>query len=113
MKKAKLIQTARNLRNDPTKAEAILWQVLRNKNLEGFRFRRQHPIGPYIVDFYCPKKKLIIEVDGGQHAEQEKQDAERTAFFELKGCRVFRFWNNEVLGNIQGVVDKILEEVNK
>lgn len=77
--------------------------------------RRQRHLGwkTLIVDFYCQKKKLIIEVDGGQHAEQEKQDAERTAFFELKGCRVFRFWNNEVLGNIQGVVDRILEEVNK
>lgn len=72
MKKAKQIQTARNLRKDSTKVEAILWQVLRNKNLEGFRFRRQHPIGPYIADFFCPKKKLIIEVDGGQHAEQEE-----------------------------------------
>ena len=91
IKKAKLIQTTRNLRKDSTKAEAILWQVLRNKNLEGFRFRRQHPFGIYIVDFYCPKKKLIIEVDGGQHAEQEKQDAERTAFIELKGCIVMRF----------------------
>jgi adenine-specific DNA-methyltransferase len=112
MKKAKLIQTARNLRKYPTKAEAILWQVLRNKNLEGFRFRRQHPIGPYIADFFCPKKKLIIEVDGGQHAEQGKKDAERTAFFESKGCRVIRFWNNEVLGNIQGVVDRIAEELD-
>lgn len=112
-KKNELLQHAREMRKNPTTAERALWNVLRKKNLEGYKFRRQHPIGNYIVDFYCPMKKLAIEVDGGQHSEQEEQDAERTAFFELKGCRVIRFWNKEVLENIQGVVDRIVEELDK
>ena len=70
-------------------------------------------MGNYIVDFYCPEKKLVIEVDGGQHVEQEEQDAERSHYLESRGCRVIRFWNNEVLKNISGVVEVILEELHK
>jgi len=77
------------------------------------KFRRQHPIGNYVVDFYCPKKKLVIEVDGGQHFKQEEQDEKRSRFLESMGCRVIRFWNNEVFENMDGVVDRILEELKK
>jgi very-short-patch-repair endonuclease len=86
-----------------------LWSYLRRKQLDGFRFRRQQPIGPYIVDFFCPAVKLIIEVDGGQHAVNEKADASRTHWLEERGYRVARFWNNEVLANTDGVIWAILE----
>lgn len=92
-----------------TDAERKLWYVLRRKNLGGARFRRQVPIGNYFADFCCLKSKLIIEVDGGQHAEQEPYDEARTRFLESRGFRVLRFWNNEVLNNIDGAVEFILE----
>ena len=113
----KMLQHARAMRKNPTPAERALWRILRKKNLEGYKFRRQHPMGNYIVDFYCPTKKLVIEVDGGQHSEQhseqEREDAERSRFLESRGCRVLRFWNNEVLENMDGVADRILEELEK
>ncbi len=112
-RKSELLQRAREMRKNPTPAEDALWKVLRKKNLEKFKFRRQHPMGNYIVDFYCPEKKLVIEVDGGQHSEQENQDAERSCFLESRGCHVIRFWNNEVMENISGVVEVILEELHK
>jgi adenine-specific DNA-methyltransferase len=78
--------------------------------LSGFKFRRQHAIGPYIVDFYCREAALVVELDGGGHAEelQGEYDAERSLWLESRGLRVVRFWNNEVLGNIEGVVEQIL-----
>ncbi len=100
---------AQRLRTTPTDAEIRLWSYLRRKQLDGFRFRRQQPIGPYIVDFFCPAAKLIIEVDGGQHAVREKADASRTRWLEERGYRVVRFWNNEVLANTDGVIWAILE----
>jgi len=99
---------ARMVRTTPTDAEIRLWSRLRRKQLEGFRFRRQHPMGPYVVDFFCPEAKLIVEVDGGQHAESAG-DVRRTRWLEAHGYRVIRFWNNDVLGNTEGVLLSILE----
>src|SRR5271163_4144954 len=98
---------ARQLRGNPTDAEVRLWSKLRRKQLEGFRFRRQAPIGSYYVDFICLEKKLILEIDGGQHAVRQDTDAKRTRWLESEGYRVIRFWNNEVLGNLDGVLESI------
>jgi very-short-patch-repair endonuclease len=99
---------ARKLRTTPTDAEIRLWSRLRRKQLEGYRFRRQQPMGPFVVDFFCPEAKLIVEVDGGQHAESAS-DERRTSWLEANGYRVVRFWNNDVLANTEGVLMRILE----
>ncbi len=103
---------ARQLRRDQTLAETKLWLALRSHQLENIHFRRQHPIGNYIVDFCAPQAKLIIELDGSQHLEQQEYDAERTEFLESKGYRVLRFWNSDVLNNLDGVMIMILDAVN-
>jgi len=92
---------ARKLRLTPTDAEIRVWSRLRRKQLEGFRFRRQHPLGPYVVDFLCAEAKLVVEVDGGQHADDRQA---RTFWLEARGYRVIRFWNNDVLANTDGVL---------
>ena len=92
---------ARRLRKNPTEAEKRLWLYLRDKQLCGYRFRRQQPIGPYIVDFFCPRIGVIIEIDGGQHSPET--DGQRTHWLEARGYLVVRFWNNDVLGNSDGV----------
>ncbi len=99
--------SARGLRRNPTEAERALWRHLRLRQMDGKKFRRQQPIGRYIVDFVCLDKKVIIELDGGQHAERVSSDAERTALLQAQGFRVLRFWNHEVLGNIEGVTEAI------
>ena len=96
-------QHARSLRRDMTDAEKLLWRHLRLKQFAGYKFRRQHPIGNCIVDFVCLEAALILEVDGGQHADHSDSDAVRTQWLETKGYRVMRFWNNEVMNNIEGV----------
>jgi very-short-patch-repair endonuclease len=98
----------RKLRKTMTKAEVILWQILRNKQI-GFKFRRQYGIGPYIVDFYCPQLKLVIELDGDVHAilKQRRKDSLRQKFLEDYGCYVKRYWNIDVLTDIDSVVDEI------
>jgi adenine-specific DNA-methyltransferase len=101
---------ARRLRRDLTDAERKLWYALRDRRFAGFKFRRQVEIEPYIVDFLCIAALLVIEVDGGQH--DEELDAERTAFLEARGYRVIRFWNNEVLGNLDGVLMRLDEVLN-
>ena len=98
---------ARGLRRNPTEAEQRLWSRLRRRQLDGVRFRRQVPLGRYIVDFACLSARLVIEIDGGQHAWKAEQDALRTSWLETNGFRVLRFWNNEVLGNIDGVLETI------
>ena len=98
---------ARELRRDMTLAERKLWGVIRDRQLDGFRFRRQHPIGPYIADFACVEAGLIVEVDGGQHMGAET-DRARDAFLREKGFHVLRFWNNEVMANLEGVRALIL-----
>jgi very-short-patch-repair endonuclease len=97
----------RKLRREPTEAEKRLWYKLRAGQLDGHKFVRQIGIGPYIVDFACRDAKLIVEVDGGQHADSSK-DAERTAFLNELGYRVMRFWNNEVLSNTDGILEMIV-----
>ena len=107
-----LIRTrARALRKNPTEAEKVLWGQLRMWQCEGHKFRRQQPIGKYIVDFLCFEKRLIIELDGGQHADQSSYDAERDAWLRGQGFSVLRFWNNDVLQNINGVKDTILSKL--
>lgn len=100
---------ARHLRKNQTEAEMLLWKKLRNKRLNNFRFRRQQRIGPYIVDFICFSKRLIIEVDGGQHAslEGKRQDKLRSEWLEKEGYRIIRFWDNEVLKETDTVLAKI------
>jgi very-short-patch-repair endonuclease len=101
-------QRARQLRRAMTDVEKKLWWRLRNDQL-GVSFRRQHPIGPYIVDFLAPSVGLVIEVDGGQHGmdDQLAFDARRSEFLEARGLRVMRFWNNEVMSNLEGVLETI------
>src|SRR5437868_6373983 len=99
------VPLARKLRLMLTDAEIRLWSRLRRKQLSAFRFRRQHPLGPYVVDFFCAEAKLIVEVDGGQHADD---DEARTRWLEARGYRVIRFWNNDVLANTEGVLQMIL-----
>lgn len=96
-----LTSRSRALRHNSTDAERKLWQVLRNRQLCGFKFRKQVEIDGYIVDFLCLEKRLIIEVDGGQHTPE--LDAKRTAYLRSQGFRVIRFWNNDVLENLDGV----------
>ena len=98
---------ARQLRRNMTDAERALWHALRGKQLGGHRFRRQHPIGPYVVDFVCLEAKLVIEIDGGQHNESQA-DSDRDAGLKAAGFRVLRFWNNDVLSNAAGVCDAVL-----
>ncbi len=98
---------ARQLRQNRTGAERKLWSRLRRKQLAGARFRQQVPVGRYIVDFFCPEAQLIIEVDGSQHSA--KRDSTRDEWLAKEGYRVLRFWNNDVLKNIDGVVTTILD----
>ena len=98
----------RKLRNAPTDAEHRLWQYLRNRQLEGCKFRRQHPFGDYILDFACLERKIVVELDGGQHADNLQYDNARTDYLERCGFQVLRFWNNEVFNNIEGVAEVIL-----
>ena len=96
-----------DMRAAPTDAEARLWLLLRDRRLAGHKFRRQHPIPPYVVDFYCGEAKLVIELDGSQHAEANERDARRTRFLEQHGLRVRRYWNNTVLTDIELVLQDI------
>jgi very-short-patch-repair endonuclease len=100
---------ARRLRGEITDAEKQLWGRLRDRQLNGAKFRRQHPIGPFITDFCCVEHSLVIELDGGQHVEQVATDNARTQFIQSHGYRVLRFWNNEVLTNLSGVLERIDE----
>jgi very-short-patch-repair endonuclease len=102
------VDRARGLRETMTDAERKLWYRLRNRQLDGHKFRRQHEIDPYIVDFVCAEAMLIVELDGGQHAEQQKYDDRRTRHLEAKGYRVLRFWNNDALMKIENVLEVIL-----
>ena len=101
----------RKLRQAQTEAEQRLWRLLRHQRFQGFKFRRQHPITPYILDFYCHEARLGIEVDGGQHDDPEtrRQDAARTVFLAGKGITVLRFWNHEVLQHGQAVLEQLDE----
>jgi very-short-patch-repair endonuclease len=109
----RLIEYSRHLRKNQSDAEMRLWKFLRSGNFLGLRFRRQKIIGPYIVDFFCSKARLIVELDGGQHSEPEaiKYDLARTKFFKSNGYKVIRFWNKEFLSNTQGALEVIWRAV--
>jgi very-short-patch-repair endonuclease len=98
---------AKALRRTMTDAERKLWLFLRNRRLDGYKFRRQVPVGPYVADFLCERARLIVEVDGGQHADATVRDNQRSAWLSQHGYRVQRFWNNEVLQNLDGVWERI------
>ena len=104
---------AGELRKESTPAEAKLWAYLRSLREEGIRFRRQYAIGPYIADFCAIKAKLIIELDGSQHMDQEEYDGARTEFLESRGFRVLRFWNSDVMNKTSDVMGVIIEELGK
>jgi very-short-patch-repair endonuclease len=105
---ASRMSTVRRLRREQTDAERKLWFRLRDRRLAGLKFRRQMPIKSYVVDFCCESARLIVELDGGQPGERGAEDAKRTADLEAYGFLVLRFWNNEVLSNIDGVVETIV-----
>jgi len=107
----KIMHRAGELRKELTPAESKLWAYLRGDKLDGVNFRRQHAIGKYIADFVAIKKKLIVELDGSQHLQQEKYDIERTKYFESLGYKVIRFWNNAVMNDINGVIRAIQIEM--
>ena len=104
---------AKKLRANTTPHERILWRALKELPIEGTHFRRQASIGRYVVDFFCPAKRLVIELDGGHHNDDEtaKRDSERQAWLEQEGYRVVRFWNSDVTGDLRAVMEKIYVEV--
>ena len=104
-------ENAKTLRRNQTEAEKLLWSRLRNRQMENLKFRRQHPITPYIVDFFCEEQKLIIEADGGQHTPQK--DEKRSLFIKEQGYDILRFWNNDILGNIDGVLENIASYIKE
>ena len=106
---AGILRNARRLRREQTDAERLLWHLLRDRQLGGFKFRRQKPFGAYILDFYCLQKKLAVELDGGGHAEEAQiaYDAKRTEYLESCGIEVLRFWNHQLLQNPESVLQKI------
>lgn len=110
MKNTNLKSFSQNLRTNLTDAEQKIWHHLRQRQINNLKFRRQQIIGNTIVDFACLEKRLIIEIDGGQH--NEITDRKRTEFLENEGYKILRFWNNDVLTNIDGVLEKILTELN-
>ena len=110
---ARNVTIGRRPRRDKTDAERELWFRLRDRQLAGLKFRRQMPLGHYVVDFCCESARLIIEVDGGQHAGTADEDLNRTMDLEAMGYLVLRFWNNDVLKNTDGVVESILDTLNK
>jgi very-short-patch-repair endonuclease len=98
---------ARQMRNVPTEAEKRFWFRVRDRKLNGHKFRRQHTIGNYIVDFVCVEKLLIVELDGSQHERRERYDHERDAHLDGLGYRIMRFWNSDVIANIEGVLETV------
>jgi very-short-patch-repair endonuclease len=104
---AHLVEMAKNLRKQQTFVENILWRRLKSRQIEGTKFRRQQPIGNFIVDFVSFEKSLIIELDGGQHAIEKDKDQRRDQFLSERGFEVLRFWNNDVIENIDGVMETI------
>jgi very-short-patch-repair endonuclease len=103
-----LLPLAKRMRREPTEAEAKLWSLLRGQRLGGLKFKRQEQLGDYIVDFVCFGARLIVEADGSQHSESAR-DAKRDAWLADQGFRILRFWNNEILGNTEGVSRLILD----
>src|SRR6185295_14491199 len=113
MRKAVLNSFARSLRRNQTDAEKKLWRHLRSRQFLGFKFRRQMPLGPYIADFCSFEGKIVIELDGGQHGKELEADAQRTKYLEARGYKVVRVWNNEIFTNMEGVLEQVLQSLNK
>lgn len=111
MAEKRLTPVARRLRRDTTDAETLLWSHLRGSQIAGRKFVRQFPIGNAVADFACRSAKLVIELDGGQHACAAEADSERTRRIEAHGYRVIRFWNSDIMANIDGVLQRISEEL--
>ncbi len=107
----KMTERARDLRRESTFPERLLWGRLRDGQLHGIRFRRQHVIGPYVVDFYCPSGDLVIELDGHSHDTTAQADLQRQEYLKGQGCRIVRFGNDEVVDNIDGVLEAISNAV--
>ena len=103
---------ARELRSNPTDAERLLWRHLRLRQVGGYKFRRQRPIGPYFVDFVCLEKRVVVEVDGGQHGQQRLYDARRDSWLRAEGFTVLRFWDDEVLKQVENVKQVIWEALS-
>src|SRR5262249_50609028 len=106
------VEFARRLRRNQTDAERVLWFRLRDRRLAGLKFRRQVPVDRFIIDFLCADAKLIVEIDGGQHDQNQKRDARRAEVLEAMGYLVLRFWNHDVLRNTDGVLEEILKTIN-
>jgi len=106
-KKHLLRKRAKQLRKDMTDAESFLWARIRRRQIHGFKFRRQQMIGPYIVDFVCLEKKLVVELDGGQHVQSQGYDVQRTKWLQAQGFGVLRFWNHQVLTEIDATLQVI------
>src|SRR5215208_3401999 len=105
-------EIAKRLRRHQTDAERVLWFRLRDRRLGGWKFRRQMSLDGLVVDFCCPDARLVLELDGGQHPDRTEQDAARTKNLETAGYLVLRFWNNDVISNIDGVLEEILKSLN-
>ena len=103
-------QRAKEIRVEQTLAETKIWKIIRNRQLGGYKFRRQHPIGRFIVDFFCEQAHLIIELDGDSHADQVEYDRDRTKWLQDRGYHVIRFTNRQVHQNLEGVAENVLEE---
>lgn len=108
----RLLSNARRMRREPTDAERRFWFAVRAHRFGGCKFKRQYPIGPYIADFVCLERRLIVELDGGQHAQHVEYDAERTAYLQARGFRVLRYWNEEFLRNQMDVLEGIWRALN-
>ncbi len=108
-RKRQMMEQARTFRKEPTRSEELLWERLRRKGLDGHKFRRQHPYGPFILDFYCPERRLAVEVDGSIHASQAAADEERQELLEASGLKVLRVRSHDVENNIDAVLSKIRE----
>ena len=106
-------ETARRLRRDQTDAERVFWFGVRDRRLDGWKFKRQVPLGRFVVDFFCADARLIVELDGGQHALQTERDDARTKELEAMGYLVMRFWNHDVIANRDGILEAILATLNQ
>jgi very-short-patch-repair endonuclease len=111
--KIKIKENRRNLRKSQTKEELIFWVQVKDRRFHGYKFRRQYSIGSFIADFYCPRLKLVIEIDGGQHYEDKniEKDLQRTAYFESLGIKVKRYTNIDIKNNLSGAMDDLLSQI--
>jgi very-short-patch-repair endonuclease len=108
-----MLRYARNLRKNATDPERLLWSHLRRRQMAGFKFRRQHSVGPYICDFACVEARVVVELDGSQHAEQSDYDARRDSFLRSSGFRILRFWNNDILSRTAIVLETVYEALHR